>query len=160
MDFDHNFRYHIRSYLKTYLPNEILFKLDRASMLNSVEARSPFLDYNLADFLLGPNEIARNLQGPGGKVRGRSLVGSQFGSYISDQPKVGFEGPVSSIVKELIKSNGDFVSDLSDFDTGFLNLGAITSLLKDSSIDKVELNGNLGLFFYALYSFQIWAKNN
>ncbi len=37
-------------YIRLYLQNEILTKGDRASMLNSLELRCPFLDVNVADF--------------------------------------------------------------------------------------------------------------
>ena len=41
----------LRFYTKLYLQDGILVKLDRASMMHSLEARSPFLDVELADFV-------------------------------------------------------------------------------------------------------------
>ncbi|MCG2809292.1 MAG: asparagine synthetase B family protein, partial [Candidatus Portnoybacteria bacterium] len=38
-------------FLKYYLQDDILFKVDRSSMYNSLEARAPFLDFHLADFV-------------------------------------------------------------------------------------------------------------
>ena len=41
----------MKNSFKNYLPEDIMFKIDRSSMLNSLEARTPFLDKNLINYL-------------------------------------------------------------------------------------------------------------
>ena len=48
---DNPFQKTLNFYTNIYLQNGILTKLDRSSMLNSLEVRSPFLDIKLVDFV-------------------------------------------------------------------------------------------------------------
>jgi len=86
--------------LTTYLPEDILFKVDITSMANSLECRSPFLDHKLIEF-------AASL--PGGyklSARGRHkhILKEAFAGWLPrgfvDRPKKGFSVPLSRWLKD------------------------------------------------------------
>jgi asparagine synthase (glutamine-hydrolysing) len=80
--------------IKQYLPGDILTKVDRTSMLVSLEARAPLLDHKVAEFAAKiPTEL---------KVRGRSrknvlktLARKYLPGELIDRPKMGFEVPIA-----------------------------------------------------------------
>jgi asparagine synthase (glutamine-hydrolysing) len=80
--------------IKTYLPGDILVKVDRASMANSLEVRAPLLDYTLIDWAAG---LAQNLKlrdGEGKYVLKRSLE-SRLSADTLYRPKMGFGIPLA-----------------------------------------------------------------
>lgn len=90
-----------RQYLdvKGYLAGDILTKVDRTSMLASLEARSPLLDHRLAEFAA---TIPTGL-----KVRGRSLKNvlktlarRYLPDELIDRAKMGFEAPVAKWINQ------------------------------------------------------------
>lgn len=79
--------------VKNYLPNDILVKLDRAGMANSLETRIPFLDKNLIEFGLS---IPLNLliHGSQGKIPIREFLKKRIPADIMNSPKTGFGVPI------------------------------------------------------------------
>jgi len=81
--------------LAIVLPNDMLFKVDQASMLNSLEVRVPFLDHRLVEigwslpdaFKLGPRR---------GKLVLRELFRRRFPERLAQRAKQGFQVPVES----------------------------------------------------------------
>jgi asparagine synthase (glutamine-hydrolysing) len=78
----------------TWLPDDILVKVDRASMAASLEARAPFLDYRLAEFAA---RMPRRLKlcGRQKKVALRALARRRLPSEIVDRRKAGFNSPTA-----------------------------------------------------------------
>ena len=80
--------------LSTYLPEDILFKVDIASMLNSLECRSPFLDHQLIEFVFSLPS-AYKLKFP---HRHKHLLKEAFKGWLPpgfmDRGKMGFSAPM------------------------------------------------------------------
>jgi asparagine synthase (glutamine-hydrolysing) len=81
-------------YLGGYMNDGILTKVDRASMLNSLEVRSPFLDFNMVEFL-NALPLKYKLQGKLGKIILRNTMGPKLPSVITARPKKGFGMPIA-----------------------------------------------------------------
>ena len=85
--------------IEFYLPNDMLVKVDRASMSVSLEVRVPMLCPKLAELAFRVPEAIR-YQPATTKPLLRSLVGRRFGSRISQAPKQGFAIPRKAWMRE------------------------------------------------------------
>ena len=89
--------------IKTYLPGDILTKVDRASMAHALEVRVPLLDHKLVEWMAG-------LQ-PDMKLRGREgkyIFKKSLENYLPDdilyRPKMGFSVPLDAWFKGPLKN--------------------------------------------------------
>lgn len=98
-------------FIHTYLPDDILVKMDRASMYSSLEVRSPFLDKRFSDYVLSlPQEDKIHILK--GKYLLKKLAGSYLPQQIIDRKKHGFGFPVSSFIRTHLKERmADIILD-------------------------------------------------
>src|SRR5207237_6339467 len=86
-----------------YLPDDILYKVDRMSMAHSLEVRPPFLDHRIVEFAASlPQEL---------KVRGselkfilRHLMRNKLPQSILTRPKIGFDIPVHDWFRTILRN--------------------------------------------------------
>jgi len=84
----------IEFYTKIFLPNQILTKTDRLSMMNSLEIRSPFLDYELVNtFKNIPSNF--KLKNNISKYILKKTFESLYGNKFTYRTKMGFTTPLS-----------------------------------------------------------------
>jgi len=76
----------------SYLPSDILVKVDRASMWTSLEVRAPFLDHRLVEFAL--SLPAHYHVGHTGKLLLKRAMRGLLPEVILDRPKMGFGMPL------------------------------------------------------------------
>ncbi|MEW5944695.1 MAG: asparagine synthase (glutamine-hydrolyzing) [bacterium] len=80
--------------IKTWLVDDILVKVDRASMAHSLEARAPFLDYRIVEFAASlPVEM--KMKGLRKKHILKESQKKRLPARVVERPKKGFNAPVS-----------------------------------------------------------------
>src|SRR5436309_396502 len=80
--------------IMSYLPGDILTKVDRMSMAVSLEARVPLLDHHLAEFALSLPSRMRFRNGQGKWILGRAVADFVPRSVLT-KPKQGFAVPLA-----------------------------------------------------------------
>jgi asparagine synthase (glutamine-hydrolysing) len=88
---------------KTYLPGDILTKVDRMSMAVSLEARAPLLDHKLIDFVtrIPPNLKLKGLEG---KYIFKQAVSDLVAPEILNRPKQGFGMPLQQWINQQLRA--------------------------------------------------------
>jgi asparagine synthase (glutamine-hydrolysing) len=134
-----------------YLAEDILVKVDRSSMLNSLELRAPFLDYRLIEFAFGKVPSRLKASQTEKKILLKRLTDRLLPPEFDRQRKQGFSMPLG----EWLKSGPFrtlFDEVLRDPQCSF-DSGIIDSLLRGQ--DKGRNNGER---LFALVLFELWRK--
>lgn len=139
--------------MRTWLPDDVLVKVDRASMAWSLETRAPFLDHNLVAFAARlPAQM---------RIRGLTkkwiLKQSQMGRLPHDilhRPKAGFSAPISRWLLEWRKE--PLIGVSRNLAGQFFEPAAIERLWSEHAGGFADH----GLKLFGLIAFREWTRRN
>lgn len=139
----------------TYLPDDILVKLDRASMRVSLESRVPLLDHELIEFAWSLPKSFR-FSPTQSKVPLRKVLYRYVPQALIDRPKMGFGVPLQAWLRGPLR---DWANGLLDAERlrreGFLNAFAVAQKWHEHQSGKRDWE----YLLWNVLMFQAWLEN-
>jgi asparagine synthase (glutamine-hydrolysing) len=139
----------------TYLPDDVLAKVDRASMSVSLESRAPLLDHRVAEFAAQlPDALLSDERG--GKRPLRELLYRYVPRALVDRPKQGFCLPIGRWLRHELR---DWAYSVFEPDAGgpaVLDLAACRRLLDEHMTGVDDASPQL----WAAITFQAWLATS
>jgi asparagine synthase (glutamine-hydrolysing) len=140
---------------KTYLPGDILTKVDRASMAHGLEVRVPLLDHRLVEFAARiPAEL--KLRNGVSKAVLRQALGERIPPQVLERPKRGFSMPLAAWMRGALRpwiEQRLFAgrTPISEW----VNLDVVREWW-----DEHQRGRNLNRFFWSLVVLESWAAQH
>lgn len=137
---------------QTYLLDDILQKVDRATMSVSLEGREPFLDHRIIEFASRLPDEYKYKDGVKKRIL-KDIVHDYVPKEMMDRPKMGFAIPVADwLQNELKHLVEEFCSESRLKEHELFDIPAIQSLLRDFFDGKKEYDVKV----WYLLMFQMW----
>jgi asparagine synthase (glutamine-hydrolysing) len=137
-----------------YLPDDILVKVDRASMAVSLETRAPLLDYRLGEFLATVPAALRYRKRSKKHLLKQAMEGI-LPAEIIHRGKMGFGVPLKHWFR---KDAADFARDIllsqAARERGFFRAGEVARALDRHAQGRRDFSGKL----WALLFFELWCR--
>lgn len=139
---------------QTYLLDDILQKVDRATMSQSIEGREPFLDQRIIEFAARLPDEYKYQNGVKKRII-KDIVHRYVPKELMDRPKMGFAIPIGQWLKnELRELVEEHLSEKVIREQGILEPSYVTQLKNDFFSGKSEYETKI---WYVL-TFQMWYR--
>ena len=140
--------------IKTYLVDDILAKVDRMSMANSLEVRTPFLDHRVVQFAAG---VASNLKLKGftTKYLLKRCMARKLPREVLTRKKEGFSIPIKNWLRyELRSMMEEVLSPARLKQEGLFNAPYVEQLKRE----HLQGTANHSHLLWSLMIFEIWRE--
>ncbi|OJB13282.1 asparagine synthase (glutamine-hydrolyzing) [Burkholderia ubonensis] len=138
----------------TYLPTDILTKVDRAAMAVSLETRMPFLDHHVVEFAW---RLPAALRLPDGrsKVLLRRLLDAYVPASLIDRPKQGFCAPIDHWLRGSLRDWAQTLLHPARLrEEGFFDAAAVERLWRQHQTGRMNWQHQL----WTMLMFQAWLE--
>ena len=142
--------------INSYLPDDILTKVDRASMANSLEVRVPLLSHDVMEQAWLHRPTDNNICPQPTKKILRDILYKRVPKDLIERPKVGFAVPMGDWLSGSLKN---WVIDLLDSESirkqGILNHKIVSRIVSEHYSKKVDHKDRI----WNLVTFQAWLQS-
>jgi len=137
----------------TYLPDDLLTKLDRASMLHALEVRSPFMDHELIRLAAGLSTEQLLKGGP--KRMLREAFVADLPEFVFRRKKMGFAVPIGQWLRESLRPMmEDLLSARDSFASEHFEGKVLRGMIDDHCAGQTDHSQRL----YALIMLELWWR--
>ncbi len=143
-----------------YLPDDILTKVDRASMNHSLEVRVPFLDNNVIDHAFGL-EKKYKIKNNEGKLILKKLLKNFLPSSLVNRPKMGFGIPLGNLLKKNFSEKIEhYIYSKNIENQNIYEISHIRRLWEEHKSGKRNWQFLLWNFFVFQMWYEYWESNS
>jgi asparagine synthase (glutamine-hydrolysing) len=141
-------------YMKTYLMDQVLVKVDRASMKTSLETRAPFLNHELVDYV-NALPYGFKFKRMTGKYILKKLMVKKLPSAVVNRKKKGFGIPLAKWLREDLRELCENVLSQKNIENAALFNYDFVEKLKEQHLSKKKDNRRK---LWSLIVFQLWLQ--
>ncbi|HYE19627.1 MAG TPA: asparagine synthase-related protein [Tepidisphaeraceae bacterium] len=136
-----------------YLPNDLLTKVDRASMLHNLEVRSPFMDHELVEF--AATLTTPQLLNGGPKRMLREAFAADLPPFVFKRKKMGFAVPIGEWFRGPLRAMlRDHLFATDSFARAHFHMPVVERLIAEHEAERVDHAQRL----YALLMLELWWR--